>query len=101
MSFPDDKVLFRVTIPWPLRISAKSTASFGGLRMRADGVVPFRMEQVACDIEGFHLGVADFDALFVGACVERALDAQSDRKSTRLNSSHLGISYVVFCLKKK
>src|SRR5205814_6294638 len=26
---------------------------------------------------------------------------QRDRKSTRLNSSHLGISYAVFCLKKK
>src|ERR1039458_10671179 len=28
-------------------------------------------------------------------------DLTSDRKSTRLNSSHLGISYAVFCLKKK
>src|SRR5437899_4347623 len=27
--------------------------------------------------------------------------AALDRKSTRLNSSHLGISYAVFCLKKK
>src|SRR5262245_42108437 len=27
--------------------------------------------------------------------------APVDRKSTRLNSSHLGISYAVFCLKKK
>src|SRR5205814_10163093 len=27
--------------------------------------------------------------------------ARLDRKSTRLNSSHLGISYAVFCLKKK
>src|ERR1035438_1500396 len=27
--------------------------------------------------------------------------AWADRKSTRLNSSHLGISYAVFCLKKK
>src|SRR5258707_1830336 len=27
--------------------------------------------------------------------------AQSDRKSTRLNSSHANISYAVFCLKKK
>src|ERR1035438_10768939 len=27
--------------------------------------------------------------------------AVTDRKSTRLNSSHLGISYAVFCLKKK
>src|SRR5437899_8754681 len=25
----------------------------------------------------------------------------TNRKSTRLNSSHLGISYAVFCLKKK
>src|SRR5258705_12902692 len=29
------------------------------------------------------------------------LEAEADRKSTRLNSSHLGISYAVFCLKKK
>src|SRR3989454_5986404 len=28
-------------------------------------------------------------------------DALGDRKSTRLNSSHLVISYAVFCLKKK
>src|SRR5688500_20096974 len=27
--------------------------------------------------------------------------ARTDRKSTRLNSSHLVISYAVFCLKKK
>src|SRR5256885_6649913 len=33
-------------------------------------------------------------ALFVGA-------VYVDRKSTRLNSSHLVISYAVFCLKKK
>src|ERR1039458_4212081 len=29
------------------------------------------------------------------------VDEKTDRKSTRLNSSHLGISYAVFCLKKK
>src|SRR3712207_8561162 len=28
-------------------------------------------------------------------------DAEVDRKSTRLNSSHANISYAVFCLKKK
>src|SRR5256885_6707561 len=32
--------------------------------------------------------------------IERAVD-DADRKSTRLNSSHLVISYAVFCLKKK
>src|SRR5690349_22395867 len=35
-------------------------------------------------------------------CLGRALDAAlGDRKSTRLNSSHVEISYAVFCLKKK
>src|SRR5439155_22340387 len=28
-------------------------------------------------------------------------DSKQDRKSTRLNSSHVAISYAVFCLKKK
>src|SRR3989454_5759175 len=37
-----------------------------------------------------HIGVLELDA-------ERCID----RKSTRLNSSHLVISYAVFCLKKK
>src|SRR2546426_2546210 len=32
---------------------------------------------------------------------ERAARLGADRKSTRLNSSHLVISYAVFCLKKK
>src|SRR5947199_5006395 len=31
----------------------------------------------------------------------RGQEKDRDRKSTRLNSSHLGISYAVFCLKKK
>src|SRR5437868_8873125 len=34
------------------------------------------------------------------ADVRKALDPL-DRKSTRLNSSHVSISYAVFCLKKK
>src|SRR5439155_21840241 len=32
---------------------------------------------------------------------ETGKDAKTDRKSTRLNSSHVAISYAVFCLKKK
>src|SRR5437899_12219743 len=31
----------------------------------------------------------------------RRIFGNRDRKSTRLNSSHLGTSYAVFCLKKK
>src|SRR5256885_7502329 len=38
----------------------------------------------------------------VHGCPGRAhAQCQTDRKSTRLNSSHLVISYAVFCLKKK
>src|SRR5205814_10726738 len=37
-------------------------------------------------------------AAFLSSFAPRAF---RDRKSTRLNSSHLGISYAVFCLKKK
>src|SRR5690625_6225570 len=41
-----------------------------------------------------------------GAHAQRAFllmpgEAAGDRKSTRLNSSHVAISYAVFCLKKK
>src|SRR5690606_40534439 len=33
--------------------------------------------------------------------LKEQVDAGKDRKSTRLNSSHVQISYAVFCLKKK
>src|SRR5690242_21536846 len=36
-----------------------------------------------------------------GRQAEAAVHAVGDRKSTRLNSSHMSISYAVFCLKKK
>src|SRR2546426_4434099 len=52
---------------------------------------------------GHHVGVikgehhhGDADALSA-----RNIEEMRDRKSTRLNSSHLVISYAVFCLKKK
>src|SRR5690625_6035032 len=39
----------------------------------------------------------DSDALYLATDEDR----EGDRKSTRLNSSHVAISYAVFCLKKK
>src|SRR5690349_22264104 len=36
-----------------------------------------------------------------GQRIPRGGDVAKDRKSTRLNSSHVEISYAVFCLKKK
>src|SRR3712207_7612698 len=48
-----------------------------------------------------HLPPADPLGLGVQPAVgQRRRGAESDRKSTRLNSSHANISYAVFCLKK-
>src|SRR5205814_8290665 len=41
------------------------------------------------------------EALAQGLLAAGPASLPLDRKSTRLNSSHLGISYAVFCLKKK
>src|SRR3712207_8921309 len=53
---------------------------------------------------GTTLRAAQIEALR-GAPAERPIRVfvglRSDRKSTRLNSSHANISYAVFCLKKK
>src|SRR5256885_11000056 len=60
----------------------------------------FRSPFQPCAQVGFH---AAHEMPRVGAQVVqfRAILRQEDRKSTRLNSSHLVISYAVFCLKKK
>src|SRR2546426_6706302 len=52
------------------------------------------------------VGVCDREALMARQLserfpVKRYFTDLTDRKSTRLNSSHLVISYAVFCLKKK
>src|SRR5690625_6237461 len=39
--------------------------------------------------------------LLMGGCKDIKNNQDLDRKSTRLNSSHVAISYAVFCLKKK
>src|SRR5690554_7528178 len=41
------------------------------------------------------------EALALDGKYNEAMQIISDRKSTRLNSSHVRISYAVFCLKKK
>src|SRR5690625_7052323 len=49
-------------------------------------------------IEGNKLKVYEYSEDGLGQSLYFSL---SDRKSTRLNSSHVAISYAVFCLKKK
>src|SRR5690242_21214560 len=65
---------------------------FVGLRIHA---------RVAADFAN-RLGVIVYapQVIAVRHGCERAVQRQ-DRKSTRLNSSHMSISYAVFCLKKK
>src|SRR5256885_17257182 len=48
----------------------------------------------ACECNGV-------DVAFARSPLCHRLRGRQDRKSTRLNSSHLVISYAVFCLKKK
>src|SRR5690349_21867907 len=55
-----------------------------------------RRPRAAADVEMFdHLERLGIDR------VDLTLGFAGDRKSTRLNSSHVEISYAVFCLKKK
>src|SRR5690625_7015462 len=43
----------------------------------------------------------DVVGVFVMNSADKPALSLTDRKSTRLNSSHVAISYAVFCLKKK
>src|SRR5256886_4443035 len=59
-------------------------ATYGPLKPDANGNTFGRPEQVDVDLR-----------------MMREIGINTDRKSTRLNSSHSQISYAVFCLKKK
>src|SRR5437868_852234 len=48
-----------------------------------------------------HEGAGFWPLISMGATLGGTIRAPLDRKSTRLNSSHVSISYAVFCLKKK
>src|SRR5688572_26532376 len=52
------------------------------------------------DCVKYHLGKCK-EVGFTTNEVNEAMGVATDRKSTRLNSSHSQISYAVFCLKKK
>src|SRR5690625_7093875 len=68
-------------------------------------------KDTAIDIRGFatkfYTEEGNYDMLALSFAVFSIMDAMKfadfvqDRKSTRLNSSHVAISYAVFCLKKK
>src|SRR5207253_10939143 len=69
-----------------------------GLPHRLSRTIEFAVVEIVSADHGL-----DFAGLRLD-CKERALDLRlllEDRKSTRLNSSHVASSYAVFCLKKK
>src|ERR1035438_1455146 len=74
--FPDHRAIFRVDAPDAQKVRVRVGAGFD-LAKQADGLWYATTTPL---VEGFHYYLLD-------------------RKSTRLNSSHLGISYAVFCLK--
>src|SRR3712207_6982278 len=65
------------------------------LRYLGVSVVFVPLGQAFVQVLHLVLDVHEVLAVFITACI------LTDRKSTRLNSSHANISYAVFCLKKK
>src|SRR5690606_40401442 len=61
---------------------------------------PVNVDGERPDLLGGFLEVDQF-GVGVGGFTPEDDDRSGDRKSTRLNSSHVKISYAVFCLKKK
>src|SRR5205807_9919177 len=82
--------LFRSRSSWPTNVKASSITIWPDFSSCSQGFSSSR-KQIYLSAG---LGSAS-RGLFVLFFLE------SDRKSTRLNSSHLVISYAVFCLKKK
>src|SRR5690625_5856545 len=71
-----------------------------------------RVEERVAQVYGQHSGISTAAADFLDLRQEHGQQGKvrkskgryyepEDRKSTRLNSSHVAISYAVFCLKKK
>src|SRR3712207_7427344 len=77
-------------------VSLARATALGGEHMPLDAVGDVDETDVRVDERAQpSVHVADEDP------ARAAGPSRSDRKSTRLNSSHANISYAVFCLKKK
>src|ERR1035441_10698004 len=75
--------------PWAINMRVECMLTVVILRLQAIDLTTFSQ-------------CTDSDVMRVpGTSGRREFRIITDRKSTRLNSSHLGISYAVFCLKKK
>src|SRR2546426_5901115 len=66
----------------------------------AGGALQVARHRSLLPLQVFRHGGEDLAEHPLGLALAHHMD-EKDRKSTRLNSSHLVISYAVFCLKKK
>src|SRR5690625_5413016 len=83
-----DLVAMRQLIP-AATMAARTTAEHGGVDVVLATILPMAWPAVRRSDGSITVGI---QASFPGG---------EDRKSTRLNSSHVASSYAVFCLKKK
>src|SRR5256885_12092030 len=87
--------IYTLSLHDALPISVGATHGGGPLgRMHAAGGAPGRRWRALCGDRPRRRARGPLEA-------NRPRGERGDRKSTRLNSSHLVISYAVFCLKKK
>src|SRR5690606_6081478 len=96
-----------VEVDAPVQMRSRHTASLSHLADLLAGLHP----RARLDVDSVHVAVQGDQAMPVvqndGVAIEEIIACCShhtgcrDRKSTRLNSSHVKISYAVFCLKKK
>src|ERR1035438_10849664 len=88
----------------------KPRCSLQDLPPRGRPAIPRRLNALdrepGCSLQADRCAASDRVAAAVDGCglphrdESASNSSDRDRKSTRLNSSHLGISYAVFCLKK-
>src|SRR5690242_21433090 len=86
--------LFRSEVGVPLG-EAEPVAAGGGRGPDRQALALGEGDAEVPGAAGIDVGPGDEDRVLGG------VEAGGDRKSTRLNSSHMSISYAVFCLKKK
>ena len=79
-----------------------NSSSFEGIKEKNKDNIIYSMQNATSYYINFNLDRKSYNFTSKSSDIEKTSTQEAvDRKSTRLNSSHLVISYAVFCLKKK
>src|SRR5262245_65040355 len=97
MPYPSSLIILHYYHPHPPYLHSFPTRRSSDLR-RQRGDLQHRQRRAAASAADRRAGSAHAS---LSCAAPEHVSRHEDRKSTRLNSSHLGISYAVFCLKKK